>query len=37
MIDPAEVRDRAYRWHRRFVFAVVFGVLVTLIVLAIVL
>lgn len=37
MIDPAEVRDRAYRWHRRFVFAVVLGVLVTLLVLAVVL
>jgi hypothetical protein len=37
MIDPAEVRDRAYRWHRRFVFAVVCGVIATLIVLAVVL
>jgi hypothetical protein len=37
MIDPAEVRDRAYRWHRRFVFAAVLGVLVTLLVLTVVL
>jgi hypothetical protein len=37
MIDPADVRDRAYRWHRRFVFAIVLGVIATLIVLAVVL
>lgn len=37
MIDPAEVRDSAYRWQRRFVFAVVLGVIVALLVLAVVL
>jgi hypothetical protein len=37
MIDPAEVRDSAYRWHRRFVFAAVLGVIVALLVLAVVL
>ena len=37
MIDPEEVRDRAYRWHRRYVLATALGALVALLVLMIVL
>lgn len=37
MIDPEQVRDRAYRWHRRYVLAVALGALVALLVLLIVL
>ena len=36
MIDPEEVRDRAYRWHRRYVLAAALGALVALLVLLIV-
>ena len=37
MIDPEEVRDRAYRWHRRYVLAAALGALVAFLVLLIVL
>jgi hypothetical protein len=37
VIDPEWVRDRAYRWHRRFVLAVALGTVVALLVLLILL
>jgi hypothetical protein len=36
VIDPEEVRDHAYRWHRRYVLAAALGALVALLVLLIV-
>jgi hypothetical protein len=37
MIDPATVRERAYRWQRRCVFAVVLAAIIALPVLLLVL
>ncbi len=37
MIDPAAVRDNAYRWHRLYVFAVVLSTIIAPIVLLFVL
>ena len=37
MTNPATVRDNAYRWHRRCVFAVVLSAIIALPVLLIVL
>jgi hypothetical protein len=37
MTDPATVRDNAYRWHRRCVFALVLSTIIALPVLLIVL
>lgn len=37
MTGPATVRDNAYRWHRRCVFAVVLSTIIALPVLLIVL
>lgn len=37
MTDPVTVRDYAYRWHRRCVFAVVLSTIIALPVLLIVL
>jgi hypothetical protein len=37
MIDPATVRDNAYRWHRLYVFAVVLSTIIALLVLLFVL
>ncbi len=37
MIDPETVRDEAYRWHRRCVFAAVLGTIIAMLVLPFVL
>lgn len=37
MNDPASVRDRAYRWHRRCVFAIVLSTIIAVPVLLILL
>jgi hypothetical protein len=37
MTDPATVRDNTYRWHRRWVFALVLSTIIALPVLLIVL
>lgn len=33
MTDPEAVRDRAYRWHRRYALAAVLGAIIALLVL----
>lgn len=36
MTDPEAVRDRAYRWQRRYALAVVLGAIIGMVVLLIV-